>query len=142
MSLRNHATDLETPGVLGRIKRLGWVWVLIAWTVFLWLSRLRNVLDNDELTSGGRAVRIVVVVVFVSLAAAVAASRVAPGLRQCRARMLSVFLVWTVGYWLVRGIGILIDGQYSVAFKTVHTVLMLVSLTLSALTARQMQRGR
>lgn len=129
----------ETPGLIQRIR---WVWVLIAWTIFLWLSRLRNVLGNEELSSGGRAARVTVVVIFVGLALVVAASRVIPRLRVRAHRLLLVFLLWTVGYWLVRGIGILLDGEYSVGFKAVHTVLMVVSVTLSVLAARQMQRGR
>ena len=123
-------------------KRLSWVWVLIAWTLFLWLSRLRNVLNNDELTSAGRTVRVLVVVIFVALAIAAAAAVRRMVAENVAARVLGVFVVWTVGYWLVRGIGILIDGEYSVGFKAVHTVLMVVSLTLSVLTARQLRLGR
>jgi len=115
------------------LNRVSWVWVLIAWTVFLWLSRLRNVLNNDELSSGGRAIRVGVVVIFVGLGLAAALA-----VRRRQPRLLVGFLAWTVGYWLIRGIGILIDGDYSVGFKAVHTALMVVSLTLSALTARQL----
>jgi len=115
------------------LNRVSWIWVLIAWTVFLWLSRLRNVLNNDELSSGGRAIRVGVVVIFVGLGLAAALA-----VRRRQPRLLVGFLAWTVGYWLIRGIGILIDGDYSVGFKAVHTVLMVVSLTLSALTARQL----
>ncbi len=116
--------------------RISWVWLLIGWTIFLWISRLRNVLNNDELSSGGRVIRIGVVVVFVGLATltAVAWRRKSDG----ATRMVILFLGWTVVYWLVRGIGILIDGEYSVGFKLIHTVLMAISLTLSALTARQL----
>jgi len=130
------------------LARVSWIWGLIIWTLFLWLSRLRNVMTNDELSSTGRAVRVGVVVVFVALAglAVVAARRRrlsrAGGSARGPQRMLIVFVAWTVGYWLIRGVGILIDGEYSVGFKAVHTVLMVVSLTLSALTARQLQRGR
>ena len=119
------------------LARISWVWVLIGWTLFLWVSRLRNVLNNDELSSGGRAIRVAVVVIFVALAtmAAVAVRRKQPNL-------ILLFLGWTVGYWLIRGVGILIDGDYSVGFKAVHTVLMTISLTLSVLTARQLRLRR
>ena len=119
------------------MSRIRWVWVLIAWTVFLWLSRLRNVLNDEDLTSGGRAIRVGVVVVFVAMAAAAAVA-----VRRRKPIVLVVFLCWTVGYWLVRGTGILIDGGYSLSFKAIHTLLMVISLTLSALTARQLrERG-
>lgn len=120
-----------------KLKQIRWIWVLIAWTVFLWLSRLRNVLSNDDLTSGGRAVRVGVVVIFVGLAAAGAV-----GVRKHLPKLVAAFLAWTVGYWLIRGIGILIDGDYSVGFKAVHTVLMLISLILAGLAARQATAAR
>lgn len=106
--------------------------VLVLWTVFLWLSRLRNVVADEDLTSGGRAVRIAVVVVFVLLALGSVAERVRRGSWGV---VLSVLIVWTIGYWLVRGTGILI-GDWSVGFKVVHTVLMVVSLTLAVLAWR------
>lgn len=118
------------------MSRISWIWVLIAWTVFLWLSRLRNVLNDNDLSSGGRAIRVGVVVIFVALAAAAAVA-----VRRRQSKVLVLFVTWTVGYWLVRGIGILIDGDHSWRFKGVHAVLMVISLTLSALTARQL-RGR
>lgn len=126
----------------GLLNRVSWVWVLIGWTLFLWVSRLRNVLNNDELSSGGRTIRVAVVVIFVTLALAGAAAvrRKLPA--GVRSKVLGLFVAWTFGYWLIRGIGILIDGDYSVGFKAVHTVLMAISLTLSALTARQLRLRR
>lgn len=107
-------------------RLLAWMpWILTSWTVFLWLSRLRNVLGDDDLTSNGRAWRIGVVVVFVLLAIVAAA-----GLIRRTMVPLMVLIVWTVSYWLVRGIGILV-GDWSVGFKAVHTALMVVSLGLA-----------
>jgi len=123
------------------LARIRWVWVLIGWTIFLWISRLRNVVNNDDLTSTGRAVRVLVVVVFVSLAVV---TGLAVWRRWAPARaVIAVLLSWTVVYWLVRGIGILIDGDYSAGFKAVHTVLMVVSLTLAALAGASLRdRGK
>ena len=119
------------------LARIPWIWVLIGWTLFLWLSRLRNVVNNDELSSSGRAIRIGVVVVFVTLAVAAVGA-----VRRRRTKVVALFVAWTIGYWLVRGIGILADGEYSIGFKAVHTVLMAVSLTLSIQTARQLRLRR
>lgn len=116
----------------GTWKAVWGFWALIAWTILLWLSRLRNVLANDELTSGGRAIRIGVVVLFVVLAGGAV-----HGYRRSRPVLIRVLVVWTIGYWLVRGIGILID-DYSIGFKAVHTALMVVSLTLAGLAVRQL----
>lgn len=113
--------------LLGR----GAPWLLIGYTVVLWLSRLRNVLADDDLTASGRAVRVGVVVLFVALAVAAGV-----GLRRGSSRPLVVLIVWTIGYWIVRGGGILI-GDWSTGFKVVHTVLMVASLALAALAWRQ-----
>ena len=117
--------------------RISWIWVVIGWTFFLWLSRLRNVVNNDEFSSSARSIRIGIVVVFVTLAALAVVT-----VRRRRPKVLALFLAWTVGYWLVRGIGILIDGEYSLGFKVAHAALMTVSLTLSVLAARQLRLRR
>jgi len=113
-------------------------WLLIGFTVVLWLSRLRNVVTDDDLTTNGRAVRVGVVVLFVVLAVVAAV-----GLGRSKLAGLWVLIVWTVGYWLIRGGGILV-GDWSVGFKVVHTVLMVVSIglaTLAALRVRQTGHG-
>ena len=40
-------------------------------------------------------------------------------------------MVWTVGWWTIRGVGILLDGNHETGFKVVHTVLMVVSIALA-----------
>ena len=105
-------------------------WLLVAWTVFLWLSRLRNVLADDDLTTTGRIVRVLVVAAFVSLAAFATV-----GMLRKQVLPLVVLTIWTIGYWLVRGTGILI-GDWSISFKVVHTALMITSLGLAALVLR------
>ena len=91
--------------------------VMVGWTVFLWLSRVRNVVSNDDLNSFGVAWRLGVVVVFLALA----------GL-AIKGRLIAAFVVWTIGYWFLRGGGILISAEYDAAFKAIHTVLMVVSI--------------
>lgn len=90
--------------------------VMVGWTLFLWVSRLRNVVGNDDLTAFGTTWRVGVVVVFVGLALVAATGRA-----------VGLFVGWTVGYWAVRGGGILID-DYDAGFKAVHTALMAVSI--------------
>ncbi len=95
--------------------------VLIGWTLFLWASRTRNVVSNDELLAWGTAWRLGVVVVFVAMA--VVALR-----RSVRNRVLPVLVWWTIGYWLVRGGGIVFNPNHDVSFKVVHSVLMVISI--------------
>ncbi|MEM9465382.1 MAG: hypothetical protein AAGA90_08400 [Actinomycetota bacterium] len=103
-------------GVIARLRAWPALGVLVGWTVFLWVSRLRNVLGNDELDDLGIAWRVAVVVVFVLLTAAAAGGRA-----------IAVLVWWTIGYWLVRGGGILLD-DHDAAFTAIHTALMAVSI--------------
>lgn len=104
--------------VLARLRSWPALAVLVGWTLVLWLSRLRNVLGNDELTGWGVGWRAGVVAVFVGLA-----------LAATTGRLVDALVWWTVGFWLVRGGGILIDGSYDAGFKLIHTALMVVSIS-------------
>lgn len=106
--------------MLDRLRAWPAFTVLIAWTLFLWVSRTRNVVSNEELSTWGITWRLGVVVVFVVLA--LLALR-----RSTRDPFLPVLVWWTIGYWLIRGGGILLD-DHDAAFKVVHTVLMVVSI--------------
>ena len=107
--------------MLDRLRAWPAFTVLIGWTLFLWASRTRNVVSNDALSVWGTAWRLGVVVVFVALA--VGALR-----RSARNRVLPVLIWWTIGYWLIRGGGIVLDANHDASFKVVHSVLMVISI--------------
>ena len=105
--------------------------VLVGWTLFVWLSRVRNVLADDDLSTGDQTWRLAVVVVFVALAAVTFRAWTRRTERPDLARStLGVLCVWTVAFWLVRGGGIIID-DHTLGFTVVHTVLMAVSIGLA-----------
>ena len=106
--------------LLARLRDWPALTVLVGWSVFLWISRLRNVLADDDLTDFGRGWRIAVVVIFVVLA-------ILAWMRRTTTWAVPVLVWWTIGFWLVRGGGILID-DHSVSFKVIHTALMAVSI--------------
>lgn len=117
-----------------------WRWVLafVLWTVLLWTSRIRNVWESEGIDTSGRWVRTGIAVLFLALAVALAA-----GLGRWRARsprrsdhaMVVVAVVWTVGFWLVRGIGIIVD-DHDARFTAIHTALMVASIGVAGLAAR------
>ncbi len=115
----------ETAGMQDMGLRRFWVFAFVGWTVFLWISRVRNVLSNEELTTSGRGVRLAVVVIFVGLAIGAFV-----GLRRSRGEVLIALWGFTIVYWLIRGTGILID-DYSLGFKAIHSVLAVVSIGLA-----------
>ena len=105
--------------------------ILVAWTAFVWISRLRNVLGNDDLSSAAELWRIAVVVVFVALAGGALWAWRSRDDEPGRSRWpLRVLCVWTVGFWTVRGVGIVLD-DHTVGFTVVHTVLMAISIGLA-----------
>lgn len=112
-------------------------WLLVAWTSILWISRLRNVLNNPDLDSFGLLVRLAAVAGFVGLSlAAVWGVLVATSMWWTR-----VLAIWTIVFWFVRGVGILVDG-YSAAFKLVHSGLAVFSITLAVLCLLRSPRKR
>lgn len=118
------------------MRRLWPVWAMAGWSIVLWASRTNNVLSNDELSGSGRLARLAVVVVFVGLAVwSVVAIR-----REWWVPVW-ILIVWTAGFWVVRGGGILID-DYSAGFKAIHTVLAVVSIGLAALSAMRLVGDR
>ena len=114
--------------LMDRRTRL-WVSPLVVWTLAVWISRARNVLNNDELDGWSTGWRMGAVGVFVLLGLACASWLIRGRPGQLSLVMLSV---WSVGFWLIRGFGILLDSDYSAGFKFVHTLLMLATLGVVA----------
>ena len=102
-------------------------WALVAWTLFVWGGRLRNLwLDPGGLAQANRF-SLVASMVFVGLAFAVAATLVVG--RAFRPVLMALALAG-VGVWLVRGVDIALGG-HSVGFVAVHLMLAGVTVALS-----------
>ena len=103
--------------------------LLLGWTFLVWISRIRNILEDDGLDGTGRAWRLGAAALFVVLAAVVLVARMRRSPRATA--VLAALVVWTIGWWAIRGIGILVDGNHDAGFKLVHTILMIVSIALA-----------
>ena len=111
-----------------------------AWTLFVWGTRIDNILGQDDLTTAGRAARLALALSFTVLAVALLAaawrSRAQRrDLTRVEVLVVAVGAVWTTGVWVVRGIGIAV-GDHPGGFIAVHTALAVVSIGLAALTVR------
>lgn len=102
---------------------------LVAWTLLVWTTRIRNIWTDAALTTGEQVGRTALAVSFTALAAVVALGlwRRAPWLRTAVAALAA----WTVLVWLVRSVGIA-TADHDAAFVAVHLTLAAVSIALSA----------
>ena len=110
-----------------RLARL--VCVLVAVTVVVWAVRVVNVFGNDSLSGSARLWQLLVAgcfLAFAGLAVAVLSGRWA-GHRLGSTRLVAMFCLWTMVFWAVRSIGILL-GDYDTEFTLVHVLLALVSV--------------
>src|SRR5688500_17680353 len=80
--------------------------VLAGWTLFVWATRIRNALADDDLSAGAKAVAVTTAVVFTVGGVAVA------GVALNRSRQLRVvvnlLVVVTAIYWPVRIVQIIL----------------------------------
>lgn len=111
------------------------LWANAAWMAFVWVTRIRNALGDDGLSTGGQVQAYGLSALGLGGAAAMAwwarsaceggegaAGVPVPGVRAVAAAH--------AGIWLVRGSAIAV-GDRAAGFKVVHTVLALVSIALA-----------
>ncbi|MEC8827862.1 MAG: hypothetical protein VX832_03550 [Actinomycetota bacterium] len=103
---------------------------LLTWTFVVWISRTRNVLTNQDLVFIGVAWRLGAAGIFLALAAAVSGQLISG---HQGVQPLKWLATWSIGFWLIRGTGILIDSNWSFEFKAVHSALMIITFAMVAL---------
>ena len=103
---------------------------LLTWTFVVWISRTRNVLTNQDLEFIGVAWRLGAAGIFLALAAAVSGQLISG---HQGVQPLKWLATWSIGFWRIRGTGILIDSNWSFEFKAVHSALMIVTFAMVAL---------
>ena len=94
------------------------------WTLFVWLTRVRNVVRDD-----GADIGLLVPVVLCGLALYAFADR---------RRGIPALAAATVAVWVVR-LPMVLVHDHSAAFKIVHAGLGVVSLLLSAMAVRRLR---
>jgi hypothetical protein len=101
--------------------------VLAAWSLFLWATRIRNALGDDDLSGAETAWAVGVAVAFTlgALALLLAAVR-----RPALVPTVRVVAGVTAVYWPVRVV-LIAFGGHDAAFVAVHTVLGIVSVALA-----------
>jgi hypothetical protein len=108
-----------------------------AWTVFLWITRIKNALGDAAMTDGGKAVALLTSALFLLAAAVVTAAvwRRVPG----AGRAAAAFAVVSIVYWIVRAVTIVVR-DHPLGFTLVHTALALITVGLAVLVLRARRR--
>src|SRR5690606_41039865 len=97
--------------------------VLVAWTFFVWTTRIRNIWTDEALSSGEQWARTALAGSFTLLAVAVV---VALFQRPAWLRpAVGALAVWSVLVWVVRSVGIA-TADHDLGFVVVHLVLAVV----------------
>lgn len=110
---------------------------LAAWTLFVWIGRVRNIVADDSLSGSGLGLRLALALPFVILAAALTVTLLrfvsfarARGYRLSR-QIATALAAFGIVVWLIRGSDILLES-HEVGFKIVHTVLAVTTIGLGA----------
>jgi hypothetical protein len=127
---------LGTVAAMARSSRRPGTWpllALVAWSAYVWSTRIGNAAGDANLSSGAKAFSIGLSVTFIGFAVAglgVLVRAWSRSLTSTESLVLKSFAAWTALVWLVRVPMILLDG-HSVPFKLVHAVLGLISIGLA-----------
>jgi hypothetical protein len=111
-----------------RITTRAPVFALAGWTLFVWATRIRNAMADDDLSNGSKAVAVTVATLFTLGGIAVLAAAITRRHVAVAVRALAAF---TIVYWPVRVVQI-VAADHGVGFTLVHTVLGAVSVGLAA----------
>ena len=113
------------------------LWIFAGSTLLVWIIRVYNLFEDNEISNGERVWSLLVSTVF--LLAAIAVIKILVGSWRDRnikkSRLITAFCIWTVTFWIVRAVGILI-ADHGAGFKIVHACLAIVFILLALIVNR------
>jgi len=118
-------------------RLVSFLWVLAGSTLLVWIIRIYNLFNDNEISNGERIWRLLVAVIF--LLAAMAVIKVLVGSWRDRnilnSLLVPAFCIWTITFWLVRSVGILI-ADHEAGFKIAHACIAIVFILLASIVNR------
>ena len=113
------------------------LWIFAGSTLLVWIIRVYNLFEDNEISNGERVWSLLVSTVF--LLAAIAVIKILVGSWRDRnikkSRLITAFCIWTVTFWIVRSVGILI-ADHGAGFRIVHACLAIVFILLALIVNR------
>ena len=119
----------------------------LAWTLFVWVGRVRNALGDPDLVGSERVGPLLLAASFVVPALVLAvvlftSARSSSGVGPVLRGGVLALAAWTCGVWVVRIADIALGGDWSIGFVVVHAVLAVVSIGAAVLAARSVRDER
>tara|TARA_B100001142_G_scaffold66887_1_gene66613 strand:+ start:8898 stop:9284 length:387 start_codon:yes stop_codon:yes gene_type:complete len=118
-------------------RLVSFLWVFACSTLLAWTTRIYNLFEDNEVSNGERIWSLLVAAIFLS--AAMAVIKILVGSWRDRniknSRLIPAFCIWTVTFWIVRSVGILI-ADHEAGFKIVHVLLATGFILLSLIVNR------
>ena len=113
------------------------LWVFAGSTLLVWITRIYNLFEDNEISNAQRIWSLLVAAIFLS--AALAVIKILVGSWRDRniknSRLITAFCIWTITFWIVRSVGILI-ADHGTGFKIVHACLAIVFILLAFIVNR------
>jgi len=108
------------------------LFVLVAWTISIWVGRVQNVVTDDGWRFIDSFWRLVVAAVFFGFSCL--CILLLSSWRRLQpigsTRLIAMFCLWTIAFWVVRGFGMAFSDR-DIDFKIIHSALALVSIVLA-----------
>ena len=118
-------------------RLVSFLWVLAGSTLLVWIIRIYNLFNDNEISNGERIWRLLVAVIF--LLAAMTVIKVLVGSWRDRnilnSLLVPAFCIWTITFWIVRSVGILI-ADHEAGFKIAHACIAIVFILLALIVNR------
>ncbi|MDP6964669.1 MAG: hypothetical protein QGI12_01940 [Acidimicrobiales bacterium] len=118
-------------------RLVSFLWVLAGSTLLVWIIRIYNLFNDNEISNGERIWRLLAAVIF--LLAAITVIKVLVGSWRDRnilnSHLVPAFCIWTITFWLVRSVGILI-ADHEAGFKIAHACIAIVFILLALIVNR------
>jgi len=118
-------------------RLVSFLWVLATSTLLVWIIRIYNLLNDNEISNGERIWSLLVAAIF--LLAAMTVIKVLIGSWRDRnvlnSLLVPAFCIWTITFWIVRSVGILI-ADHEVGFKIAHACIAIVFVLLASIVHR------
>jgi len=118
-------------------RLVSFLWVLATSTLLVWIIRIYNLLNDNEISNGERIWTLLVAATFLLTAMAVVKVLVGDWRDRNILNFLLVpaFCIWTVTFWIVRSVGILIS-DHEAGFKIVHACIAAAFILLALIVNR------